>query len=251
MKQITFTDEQLSSEVWRDVKGFEGHWQVSTIGRVQRRTGTGWEINMPALVIRNRYAYVTLQSPDNYRQTSVHRLVAETFLPNNDESKSQVNHKDGNTAHNSVDNLEWVSPCENIQHSIQTGLRQTKYRKQVKCLDTGELLGSLADAARMCGTDTTRIVESINCKSCCKGLTFVYPGTVTDEAAYLAAARAKYQPWHKKPEMPNSCPVVFVETGEEFTSLKDASRRLGCDPMTIKSHCKTGRPYKNIHMKFK
>lgn len=250
MKIITFTDDQLRTEDWKDVQGFEGYYQVSSIGRVRRMVDNSWEILPSASVIHNRYSFVTLQSRVNHRQTSVHRLVAETFLPDPD-SKEQVNHIDGDTTNNSVTNLEWVTPSQNIQHAIATGLRQSSYKKSVKCLDTGEVLDSLADAARICNTDTTRIVESINSKSCCKGYTFIYPDTVEDEAAYLAAARAKYQPWHKKPKMPNSCPVVFEETGDEFESLKDAGRKLGCDPMTIKSHCKSGVPYKGIHMKFK
>lgn len=249
MKFITFTSEQLMTEEWRDVKDFEGYYQVSNIGRVSKKTDKGWEIMNNALVIHNRYSFVTLCSPNNHRQTSVHRLVAETFIENL-EGKEQVNHIDGDTSNNSVDNLEWVTPSENIQHSIKSGLRQTSWKKKVKCLDTGEILESLADAARMCDTDTTRVVESINTQSCCKGFTFVYPNTVEDEDEYLKRAREKYQPYHKRPKMPNRQPVLFSD-GREFDSLKQAGRALGCDPMTIKSHCKTEKPYKGLTMKFK
>lgn len=252
MKFITFTSEQLLTEEWRDIKDFEGYYQVSNIGRVGKVIKNGsLEIMQSALVIHNRYSFVTLHSPTNHRQTSVHKLVAETFIPNDDESKSQVNHIDGDTSNNSIYNLEWVTPKENIQHAMATGLRQTSWKKKVKCLDTGEILSCIADAARMCDTDTTRIVESINTQSCCKGFTFIYPDTVEDEEEYLRLARAKYRPKHMKPNMPNSCPVMFLETSQEFKSLKEASRAIGCDPMTIKSHCKSGKPYKGITMKFK
>lgn len=67
------------------------------------------------------YKMVLLTLPDGKRSFSIHRLVAEAFLPNT-ENKPYVNHKDGNKLNNHVSNLEWVTSSENHYHAIQNGL---------------------------------------------------------------------------------------------------------------------------------
>ena len=75
----------------------------------------------------NGYLIVTLDG----KQLSVHRLVALHFLPN-PYNYSQVNHKDGNKANNHVSNLEWCSAEQNINHSLETGLRKGYIHVDVK-----------------------------------------------------------------------------------------------------------------------
>ena len=73
--------------------------------------------------VKNGYFSYNLTLPDGSKKRCyAHRLVAIAYIPNNDENKTQVNHIDGNKLNNCVENLEWVSSKENIQHAIRTDL---------------------------------------------------------------------------------------------------------------------------------
>ena len=104
-------------EIWKDIVGFNGY-EVSNLGRV-RSFHKGGRILSPGLV--SGYLQVNLYCGGKRNQMYVHRLVAETFIPN-PESKSEVNHIDGNKSNNRVENLEWATPSENAQHAHDTGL---------------------------------------------------------------------------------------------------------------------------------
>jgi hypothetical protein len=66
----------------------------------------------------NRYMKVRFN-----RTYKVHVLVARAFLPNDDPDKTQVNHKNGNRAMNNAENLEWVTPAQNVKHAYRSGLK--------------------------------------------------------------------------------------------------------------------------------
>ena len=78
----------------------------------------------------------------------IHRLVAETFIENNNPFKTQVNHIDGNKDNNCVENLEWVTPFENNQHAWKTGLHRTPEGTPIIIVETGEQFKSEAECAR-------------------------------------------------------------------------------------------------------
>lgn len=75
---------------------------------------------------KNGYVKVQMRSTDNKsHRYSVHRLVLENFKPVQGMDKLQVNHKDGNKLNNSLNNLEWTTCKENINHTIENNLRAT------------------------------------------------------------------------------------------------------------------------------
>lgn len=74
----------------------------------------------------NGYKTVTIVLDGKHKRFSLHRLIAETFIYN-PEDKPCVNHKDGNKANNSVDNLEWCTHKENSNHAVKTGLITNKH----------------------------------------------------------------------------------------------------------------------------
>ena len=108
-------------EVWRDIRGYEGLYQVSNLGRVKSipRERTKGGILKP-LKDTTGYLSVNLYKNGKIKRYKIHRLVANNFL--------EVNHKDGNKLNNNLSNLEYVTRSQNILHRFRT-LKQKTYRK--------------------------------------------------------------------------------------------------------------------------
>lgn len=118
-------------EVWKDVVGYEGYYQVSNRGQVKslpreikRKNSRIYRTKLKLMKIHvsNRgYPAVRLTVNNKSRVHLVHRLVATTFIENR-ENKPYVNHIDGNKTNNNLSNLEWTTPTENSHHSWEIGL---------------------------------------------------------------------------------------------------------------------------------
>lgn len=142
-------------ENWKAIPGFEGRYEVSDHGRVRslphevaigngaERTTRGHLLKLQQA--RNGYLMVSLGR--RYKHMGVHRLVASAFLPNPEELP-EVNHRNLNKTDNRVENLEWVSKHENMDHAHKTGaFDHDLWRKKVVCRETGEVFGSSYEAA--------------------------------------------------------------------------------------------------------
>lgn len=117
-------------EIWKDIKDYEGLYQVSNLGRVKsldRFNSRGFKIKGKILQIQNHQGYqsVKLYNNGNIRFL-IHRLVAIAFLPNL-ENKETVNHKDFNRNNNNINNLEWKNQRENNTHYTNSLNTESKY----------------------------------------------------------------------------------------------------------------------------
>ena len=120
-------------EIWKDIKGYEGCYQVSSSGRIKsierivRGPSGNKKIKSRILKeFKNQFGYymVSLFKNGKHKNFQVHRLVAHSFILN-PLNLPQVNHIDGNKENNCVDNLEWITNRDNVIHAYKNNLRET------------------------------------------------------------------------------------------------------------------------------
>ena len=128
-------------EIWKDIKGYVGLYQVSNLGRFKslpRNTKNQYKYKERILKLsedKDGYLLVNL----NRKTFRSHVIVAQTFIKN-DDNKPQINHIDGNKKNNNVDNLEWVTNRENIIHAYKNGLiKPMTHPKSIYSIDMEEV----------------------------------------------------------------------------------------------------------------
>ena len=128
--------ENLENEIWKDIKGYEGLYQVSNLGRVKslKRNSRLFDKLIMGGVNSCGYRIVFLIKDKIRKTVSVHRIVGETFIENTMFNKC-INHINGIKIDNIVSNLEWVTQRENIhhyhcvlqsKHNVNMGVRQLR-----------------------------------------------------------------------------------------------------------------------------
>ena len=210
MKIIENLNEN-SKEIWRDVVGYEGLYQVSNLGRVKSlgrfvvnpvtSKGYMWK---PEKILRpckhsKGYLLVGLHK-DGYLKTAVHRLVALAFIPN-PQNLPQIDHINADKTNNNVNNLRWVTAKQNVnnplnmvhligennpfygkKHSEETkrkisdrlsGKNNPKAHK-VKNIDTNEIFNTVKEASIKYNVSFSAIVHAIKRKGKCSGCKWEY-----------------------------------------------------------------------------
>lgn len=171
-------------EVWRDIKGYEGCYQVSNQGKVISLNYSlrGYSELLTPKVNNKGYAWVELRKDGERKPLLIHRLVAQAFL-DNPNNYPLINHKDENKLNNNVENLEWCTHSYNVKYSWELhpekhrrngGIRHRKngaYKKskRVRQIDalSGEIIREydyLADAKRV-----LNIKNEYGIRECCYG----------------------------------------------------------------------------------
>lgn len=151
----------MDKELWKDVTGYEGLYQVSNFGKVRKVDGTLMQGNI------NSYGYhvVSLTKDGKKKDKKVHRLVAMAFVPPI-VGKDFVNHKDGDKINNCAENLEWCTRGENTIHAIEVLEIQRNSYPVWQLSKDGRLLGLFVNAAT-----AAQVVEgnSMMISACCRG----------------------------------------------------------------------------------
>ena len=133
-------------EIWKDIKGYEGKYQISNLGKVKSLIGNS-KILKPE--IRTGYYSVSLMKNKKKHYYRIHRLVAEAFIPNPN-NLPMVNHKDEDKLNNIASNLEW---CDNTYNS------QYPNDLSVYCFDLDKYFRSASEASVHTGVCRTSILK--------------------------------------------------------------------------------------------
>ncbi|MHB9773487.1 NUMOD4 domain-containing protein [Lacticaseibacillus rhamnosus] len=160
-------------EIWKNIVGYEGLYQVSSLGRVkslERIDSNGHPVKERVLTSfpnRSGYCKVNLYRDRNMEVKSVHRLVAETFIPNPD-NLPQVNHKDENKANNAVSNLEWCSALyNNLYNGRNKRVAKANEHPIYVVTNSGHhyFFGSVKKASELLGLNHSRVSKCLRGKA--------------------------------------------------------------------------------------
>ncbi|MBD3880031.1 MAG: HNH endonuclease [Quinella sp. 1Q5] len=115
-------------EIWRDIKGHEGNYQISNYGRVKSFKGRKPRI-LSTCKDSKGYPKVTFTENGKMKTYLIHVLVARAFIPNPN-NLPVVHHKDSNPKNNHVDNLEWVTYKKNSEYAYMSGRWKPPYKRK-------------------------------------------------------------------------------------------------------------------------
>lgn len=158
-------------EVWKDIEGYEGLYQISNLGRVKslpklHKFVHGYYLTKEKILsprvcgTQREYLAVVLHKNEKNKQYKIHRLVAMAFIPNPC-GYNEINHKDENKGNNMVDNLEWCTRSYNVNYGSRIEKQRKTLIKPVAAYDAignfVQSFDSLAEAALFANVDGSNI----------------------------------------------------------------------------------------------
>ena len=147
----------MENEVWKEIPGLPGYYQVSDKGRVATLKH-GFRIYRPEKT-KTGYYQVSIER----KRYKIHRLVALAFIPN-PAGLPQINHKNEIKTDNRAENLEWCTAKYNVNYGSCIKRRSKVVSKAVRCIETGEIFSSCKESGRQMGLDFSHIAK------CCRGV---------------------------------------------------------------------------------
>lgn len=259
------------TEEWRDIRGYEGSYQVSNLGRVRsldryipsRRYYRKGRIIQP--FDNKGYNNTSLSLNKVTRTFCTHRLVAEAFIPNPD-NKPCVNHVDGNKRNNLVSNLEWVTYSENTNHAIKLGLIDTSAsaengKKSVEvtgipiiCEDSGQVFECIQDALKTFGSDDFIYRSLRSGKRSHGGKGFLFRTLTRNDYLKLRSAQKLQDDynkiytsiWNKCKHMGRAVKIYCVERDKTYQSVSAAARDNHMSNETIRLSIMENRKAKGL-----
>lgn len=208
-------------EIWKTIKGFE-NYKVSNTGKVYSLAKNKV---MKPWIVNSGYYVLTLVDSRVSKHMSVHRLVAKAFIPN-PLNKEQVNHIDGNKLNNNVDNLEWTTPSENVNHNKVLGRLDTHTAR-------AKLSNVQSKAVNQLDIETGKVIATYNTIREASKVTGSQDGKITMVCQGKRKSHNGYS-WeyvskeHLNTQVKTRIKRVDTETGEEtiYNSMSEASKAL-------------------------
>ena len=154
----------------RDIKDWEGLYAVTSCGKVWSYRSKQWLNPYPN---KRGYLIVDLRDGERRKQARVHRLVAETFIPN-PSGLDTVNHKDEVKTHNYVGNLEWMSNGDNVRYGTGSQRSAKSRQKPVYCIEQDKYYESVTKAAEQFGVSSGGLSYALNHSGVYMGLHWRY-----------------------------------------------------------------------------
>ena len=168
-------------EIWKDIKDYEGLYQVSNLGNVRSLDMIIMQLHywskkyvkhiykgrlLKGSKNSNGYKVITLHKGKKTEKKLLHKIIAETFIPNPN-NYNYINHKDNNPSNNNVNNLEWCTQSYNIKYAYEKGNKTQQKKKKINQIKNGNILKtfiSISDAERKTG------IKGANISKCCRNL---------------------------------------------------------------------------------